>query len=136
MDLRDAARLIEWLGDAAFPGHAPHHSDEQWASLVWGCRGREDVARRVFDGVAPTRARTATPGAHPFRTCGRVFRPRPRSWLSGSGPAGGAVWEHRFLGAPDALHEDVLDPEDRPPGPGVGASREHLSRTRGSGCWR
>ena len=78
-----------------------------------GVLRREEVARRVFDGVAPdpsedgdilvlTRAGTAS----------RVFRPVHPSVLAVriTDRTGRAVREHRFLGALTraALHEDVL----------------------------
>jgi glutamate dehydrogenase len=115
-DLQDAAHLVEWLVDGRFVllGHRVYeHGEEQRTGSGLGVLRRDDVTRRVFDGLAPdpsedddalvlTRASSQS----------RVYRPVHQSVMAVRirDGVGRVRREHRFLGAltPAALHEDVL----------------------------
>jgi glutamate dehydrogenase len=122
-DVRDAALLIEWLVDGRFAllgyrrddnGRGPGAASSPMTGSGLGVLRREEVARRVFDGVAPGPSRDGdivviTRASAPSR----VFRPVHPSVLAVRiiDRTGRAVREHRFLGALTmaALHEDVLE---------------------------
>ena len=119
-DVEDAARLVEWLVDGrlALLGYR-RYGDRRRPTVPaapgepgLGVLRHEEVARWVFDGVAPNPdgdslllTRASAPG--------RVFRPAHPSVLAVRivDQAGHALREHRFLGVltTAALHEDVVE---------------------------
>jgi len=151
VEQEDAARLLEWLagGRIAFLGHRryeiplDHSAEPSTSDSGRGVLRRDEVARRIFDGIAPgTTTGAAVLVISRAGAASRVFRPRHPSVLAVRmvDSAGRAVREHRFVGAltTSALHEDVLQI------PGVGrrvgrrcsAPACRWSRTPGSGCSR